>query len=514
MRSCSPKRSDGARQLAKKIGFTLMAVIALCAGTSGAQKDDACQCRAAFDNLLTKLETNYLKYQIEIRGKREAEYRRQVERFRVRADQALPAACVRVLQEFVAFFQDGHLFIGEYPRLSAEEKARLAKTAETVASTEKQLRDYLDANRRRLDPIEGIWYAKDGQRFGIRQATPAHGKVFVAFFLSGDVADWRLGQVKARFRKLADSSYDATVYARDHSPRHPAVYLRGQQGGAALRRGLLLHLPPATWGKAYPLSPAQEGAIDPSDPRRPTMRALDDSTLVVSVPSHDPQYASVLRQLLTQFEQQLAKAETLIIDLRGDEGGSSQMTRALLPLIVTPNKRPSRYEREDRSVVLASPDNLAYFEQIAQNGWPPKSLIERMRANPGVLVRLEEPGVTPPPPQPDVATAHPRHVAILMDGAIVSAGEAFVLAVMRNEKVTLFGQNTGGVIDYQSVRITEALSCPQLGLALGYPTIAASDRLPAGGVNRTGIAPDVRIGREVKDPLRWIQAYYARNRKT
>ena len=40
-----------------------------------------------------------------------------------------------------------------------------------------------------------------------------------------------------------------------------------------------------------------------------------------------------------------------------------------------------------------------------------------------------------------------------MDGAVVSAGEAFVLNAMKNEKVTLFGENTGGVIDYQSVTI-------------------------------------------------------------
>ena len=101
--------------------------------------------------------------------------------------------------------------------------------------------------------------------------------------------------------------------------------------------------------------------------------------------------------------------------------------------------------------------------------------------------------------EPDVATPLPHNVAILIDGAVVSAGETFVLNAMKNQKVTLFGENTGGVIDYQSVTIVNLLSCPSLGLYLGYPTSAASSRLPVGGINSTGIPPDVRIASQVRD---------------
>jgi hypothetical protein len=94
---------------------------------------------------------------------------------------------------------------------------------------------------------------------------------------------------------------------------------------------------------------------------------------------------------------------------------------------------------------------------------------------------------------------------------LASAGEAFVLSAMRNEKVVLFGENTGGTIDYQSTQIVGIRSCRRLGFGLGVPTVAASDGLPRGGANAAGIPPDVRIPRGVRDPVRFVVEYFARS---
>jgi len=331
--------------------------------------------------------------------------------------------------------------------------------------------------------------------------------------LSSDVERWTPGQVKAEFRKLSDKSYSVVFFSGRHYPLHPAVYLRGQQGGAAIRRGLLLHMPPITWGKAYPLKPDQVDLLDPTDPRLPTMRSVGTSTIVVSVPSHSPEYASAFNALVEKFRERILNAETLIIDIRGDEGGSSWMTNALKPFMVTKSKRSG--QTVEQPVVVSSPDNIGYFEQMKSQGWVPAHLVDRMKANPGKVIPFSDPESTNPSqekPTEDSATPHPRNVAILMDGAVVSAGEAFVLAAKENEKVTLFGEHTGGCIDYQNVTITRLAVCPALGLNLGYPTLAASGRLPVGGINSKGIAPMVSIGRSVKDPIRFIINYYDRNR--
>lgn len=96
-----------------------------------------------------------------------------------------------------------------------------------------------------------------------------------------------------------------------------------------------------------------------------------------------------------------------------------------------------------------------------------------------------------------------------MDGGAVSAAEAFVLEAARSRRVTLFGANTGGVIDYQTVEL-DRLACPARGLLLGYPTIGASADLPAGALNGVGIAPHVRISSNEADWVGSVVDYFRR----
>jgi hypothetical protein len=65
------------------------------------------------------------------------------------------------------------------------------------------------------------------------------------------------------------------------------------------------------------------------------------------------------------------------------------------------------------------------------------------------------------------------------------------------------------MIDYQNVQLVP-LKCRARGLCLGYPTIAASDRLPVGGLNREGIPPDVRIPAGTQDAIGFVLEHFAR----
>jgi C-terminal processing protease CtpA/Prc len=79
-------------------------------------------------------------------------------------------------------------------------------------------------------------------------------------------------------------------------------------------------------------------------------------------------------------------------------------------------------------------------------------------------------------------------VVVLVDGGVMSAGESFVLEALRSPRVTLSGQATAGVHDYQNARIV-AVGRGDFRFLLGYPTIAGHPRFPDGGINRTGIRP-------------------------
>jgi hypothetical protein len=75
----------------------------------------------------------------------------------------------------------------------------------------------------------------------------------------------------------------------------------------------------------------------------------------------------------------------------------------------------------------------------------------------------------------------------------VSAAEAFLIEAKRSPRVRVFGENTGGSIDYQNVAMF-AFGSGALQHVLGLPTLASSDELPDRGFNRAGVPVDVRLG--------------------
>lgn len=497
------------------------------AGATARQEAASCGCTDLLDALVAKVEANYPGYHLEVKGTpREQEYRRHLEDLRAQAATAPPGiACVRVLQAYVASFEEGHLFVGGRPPVrTAEDSARLRAAAPRAAWTEADVRRYL-ADTGEIDPVEGLWIDPVGLKLAVvRNAAlpdappapdlPATGGRFTAFVLQSSSLQWKTGDVRAQLAALPDGSYDAVLYDDVRAPTHPHVYTRDIAGGGRLQRdGLLLHMPPTTWGKLHPVRPGQENLVDPIDPRAPTARTVGDDVVVFHIPSHSPSHASRLQALVDRYRGALGRAETLIIDLRGNEGGSTFVSNVLLPFLETADKRPARYLAGGQPAVLAAADNITYFERAS---WAPAGLVARLRAaEPGTLVPFADPapegtGGNPPTAAPaEPSPTNPRNVAILTDAMTVSAAEAFVLNAMLNSKVTLFGQPTGSSIDYQTVSVVR-FGCPDAGLYVGYPVIVGGDRLPDGGVRPTGIVPDVALDLDGSDPIQQVVEHYAR----
>lgn len=469
-----------------------------------------CSCFTILSQTISKIETNYLGYHIEFKNKRETEYKKIIERIKTKAQTSSAEDCIFLLQEYLKFFRDGHLFISENPILSEEEIKQLTANAEKISLSEQEIRKYLDKNAFRLDPIEGIWYDSEGTRVGIIRDVKPGRRDFVAIMLSEKIERWSSGQVKAEFSKLPDGSYNVILYNSRHFPLHLSSYQRGQTGGAGIRRRVLLHLPPLTWGKVYPFDSNQDSQIHSVNPRHPLIYFPNQFTAVISIPSHSPEYAEAFKELIEKNSPRILQSETLIIDLRGDEGGSSWVTNPLLPFLETIEKRPIKYKLETQNVVLSSQDNIKYFEQIERDGWLPQKLIERMRKDVGKIIQFSDSSnqTSSIDNKQTKPTQLPRNVAILMDKAVISAGEAFILEAMQNKKVRLFGENTGGVIDYQNVSMIRLNGCGSTEYYLGYPMIAISNLLPKGGINTKGIQPDVKIGKTVKNWVQFVIEYY------
>jgi hypothetical protein len=490
-------------------------------GSHARATERAHTCTELFDALAKEVETNYPGYHLEIRGTaRELEYRSRRTALRQVAAGHDGLECVALLQTYVAWFQDGHLFVSASPRpATAADSAATRAAAPRVSWNEAEVLGYLDDEHVELDPVEGLWVDPAGLRIAVLRESWNGARVaggqrkFLAVVLASSVRTWAPGDVKAELKRLPDGSYDVVAYNDARVPVRPHVYVRGAAGGGRLQRdGLLFHFAPTTWGKLHPIARGHEGRIDPREPRAPTARIVDDATVVFHIPSHVPEHGARLHLLVDQYRGALARADNLIIDLRGNEGGSTSVTNALLPFLAGRDTLPRRYLAEGSPAVIAAEANAAAFERM---GWAPRGLAARLRAaSAGTLVPFADPpdsaGTTADAGRPSTAPpelSHPRNVAILVDSMTVSAAEAFVLRALQSPKVTLFGQPTGASIDYQTVNMVR-VGPAEAGLLLGYPILVGSDRLPTGAVRPTGIVPDVHIDPADPDPVQRIIEYY------
>jgi hypothetical protein len=112
-------------------------------------------------------------------------------------------------------------------RLTAD-LLRYTDTWETVAIPEQEFANYLDKNRRNLDPIEGVWNGS-GQiphRIGIMRNTSKPGRDFIGFIFNTDNPTWRKGWKKIDIQRgTQPGTYLFDYYLDNFSKRETTVIL-------------------------------------------------------------------------------------------------------------------------------------------------------------------------------------------------------------------------------------------------------------------------------------------------
>ena len=466
--------------------------VALLAGWPGAAAGQAPSCSADLAGARRTIEADYGGFRLEVVGERRTAYERIYARLQKQAERTA-GDCFPVLDAFAQWFQDPHVFIYQTVRLDSAESGRRATAVRMAPITEDAARSYFASGGRRLDPIEGIWSAGRLRLAVVPDPAGRRGH-FIAVILAPDTATWRAGAVRATLTRRSDGTYDVDLagpnYVRWHRHAH-------------LHKSVLLRLDPGMWGKMFPVPQADSGLVDPVDPHRPTL-LIRSGVVVISMPSHDPAYRPALDSVVAANGELLRHTDLLIVDLRGNEGGSAFTANALAPYIVSRQPRPSPVVHRN-AVMLSSPDQIAY----AKVAFGPdtsafvRSLVSRMEANPGQFVRLdtassgdEEPAIQ--------AVYGPRRVGVLVDRGTVSAAEVAVEFALRSTRATVFGEPTAGALDYEQVGIVP-LDPGERRWLLGYPTITRDISLPRGGIRGKGLEPDVRVDwKSVADPIGFV----------
>ncbi len=454
-------------------------------------------CRATLDSLDAKTRQNYAGFLLEVRGARADAYHNMVTAARADADARTLDSCLPVLRGYAGWYDDPHLFVFQSQSADTSTARRRAAELEHHPVSERAVRSRVQMAGNAADPLEGIWY--DGQQRIAVVPDAARGTGhLIGVLITSDTVAWPVGAVRARFTRQSEGAYTVDMLTRGFA--HLTL-------DATLHRGDLLRFSPGMWGRAFPGGAVRSGYLDATDVHRPTV-VVRPKSVVVSIPSHDPAHTSLLDSLVRAHAAEIESRPLLIVDVRGNEGGSSLMSRVLDPFIASREQRVTPYD-SGAAVVMSSPAQMAYARRFAGSDTTAfvRDLLARMAASPGQLVQIE-PG-PPAPPTVVPARAGGWKVVVLVDHGTVSASEVLVLNALRSTRATVVGTNTAGALDYQSVNIV-SLGTGDRRWALGYPTITAHADLPRRGMRGKGIAPDVRLDwAQVPDAIVEVERRFA-----
>lgn len=231
-------------------------------------------------------------------------------------------------------------------------------------------------------------------------------------------------------------------------------------------------------------------------------RKIDSETNLIRISSFNHIYKTRIDSIIKTNYAAITSAKYLLLDVRGNGGGSDVSYGELIPFIYT---NPIAVVGAEK---LSTPDNIGKYEAMVKDTLYSKNIrdyargiITSMKNNPGKFIPGNNDTVTL-----DKVLPYPVLVGVIADKKCGSTTEQFLLATKQSQKTVLFGENSAGVLDYANMHF---LDFPCYNWSLGYAT-SRSMRLPGSPVDNIGIAPDVRLNEQEKDWTGYAANYLKR----
>lgn len=452
-----------------------------------------CDCNAAFAFAVQKIGTNYAGFQDKVNRETRPSYKVHTDSLQQQAK--LPvnqteATCIELIRTWKAFFKDGH--VQAYTKgnnagaLDKDSIRNLYKASETVALTEASFKAYLQ-QQKALHPLEGIWRNEDGNyRVGIVK----EGAILKAFVLKADSVYWMPGQVKMKLYSNGNN-WRTDYYMGNHELQQKSLTINADNNAFSVDGlGQWLKIDAASGQILNQQYYAGSGVVQ--------LRQLSKETLVLTIRSFSENYRHLIDSIVGANHLLLTSTPNLIIDVRGNGGGSDYSFQPLLTYLYT-----HPYQRVT-SQTFCTDDNIDRYRRLGQMN----VFTEAEKAN--FLKRATDmeqhkgtfwssaPAYIDAEPQ--TVQAFPEKIAVMVDGGCASTTEQFLLDPVTNSRKTkIYGVPTAGVLDYANM---DNFDIPGTNMGIGYAT-SRSRRVDLGkGIDNKGVKPQVTIGKEVAD---WVQ---------
>jgi len=217
---------------------------------------------------------------------------------------------------------------------------------------------------------------------------------------------------------------------------------------------------------------------------------VNDHTAYLRLSSFDASLYQKLKAFYASIDTQLQKTPFLILDLRGNGGGSEENYAPLRKFIFS---GPVQYGKLE---VWVSPDNINRYEEgvASQKERPDLYSKEGIAAAEQkiALMKAAKPFTFLPlgddyTETPDTILAYPKKIVLLMDKGSRSAAEGLIAFARQSRKVITMGENSGGYVGFGDV---QKIKTPCFGYTLGNTSLRFSSMYPFEFV---GIAPQIQL---------------------
>jgi len=457
-----------------------------------------CNCSSALSYTIQKVETNYSGLKDKVRDDNRAAYTAFKTDLTEKA--ALPEnqqkqPCGTIINAYLKFFKDGHLNlnINSAPPTNNPDSIRafFANTPK-VDYTKEAFQTYLKTNAKNLKPLEGIWQNEAGNyTVGIKYQNDK----YIGFILKADSIYWMPGQVKMEIIPSKDSVI-SNFYMRDHSLQKYIVNIDDVRNGYFDMQNIGKWLKLDDKGKIvykdfYPNS----GVV--------SFRKLSDKTNLITIKSFSENFRKLIDSVVSANDKTIRAADNLIVDVRGNGGGSDISYASLEKYLFTHVYTTIGAE------VYCTNDNIEKFRQLATNpiftSQEQENFKKRVK---GMEEHLNQYWSQYPVynySDSFPVLDRPKRIAVIIDSFCASTTEQFLLdPVLNSKKATILGTHSAGVLDYANITFFRV---PGTDFTVNYPT-SRSNRIELGkGIDNKGIQPNIQLDNTTKDWVKYAQNY-------
>jgi len=452
-------------------------------GSLSIHAQDNCQCSKVLKQLITKVETEYPGFKDKVKDP--LAYETFKKHLIESSQNCNDENCIKILKAYTSFFKDGHLVINRKGN-------DIQNSQETSRDTfETNIKDFKKYVMKSKDSLEGIWISGD-YRVGLKKDKDN----YIAFVISSKNTSWKPKEIKF---KLADDN-KATYYWGNHTKTSDSYNID---------KGCFIQFKKAkvAFVREFPAPRLTKEAIteELNELEGFYLRPVSDRTLLLRMSSFEYSNTARIKKLIDSNKRVLNKYENLIIDVRGNGGGTDYSYHPILPYIYTNPVRHLGGEYLVTQTLINALENWANNADQAKDAAEIKSVrddLRRMKGKIGKFIPYSAKGNYGFTTQKSVHL-YPKHVAILVDGGCGSSTEKFLLDAKQSKKVKILGTPTYGSVDYVSV-YEFSLDCGSY--ALYMPTVRMM-RLPGYQLDNIGIQPDIYMDKYITDWVQYAKKY-------